>query len=76
MPEVIARPESDPDYNPTARYDEPDECPNTNVPAHRRNPLVELYPVLTWSASPWTALVINAGEIAAINREAALEDGN
>src|SRR5215471_13024325 len=51
-PEVIARPESDSDHNPTARYDKPDECPDTNVSAHGRYPLVELYPALTWYASP------------------------
>ena len=34
MPEIIAWPKSDPDSNPTARYDEPDECPHANVPAH------------------------------------------
>src|SRR5215467_12403790 len=44
MPEVIAWPESDPDYNPTARHDKPDEFPNTNVPAHGRCPPLELYP--------------------------------
>src|SRR5260370_39568638 len=46
MPEVIAWPEGDPDYSPTARHDKPDECPNTNVPAHGRCPLLKLYPVL------------------------------
>ena len=46
MPEVIAWPEDDPDYSPTARHDKPDECPNTNVPAHGRFPLLRLYPVL------------------------------
>src|SRR5260370_246007 len=39
-------PEGDPDYSPTARHDKPDECPNTNVPAHGRCPLLKLYPVL------------------------------
>src|SRR5215510_787374 len=41
MPEVIAWPEGDPDYSPTARHNKPDECPNTNVPAHGRCPLLK-----------------------------------